>query len=1182
MRERSGVHFVGGIVTDGLDWIFREQPILDFGVDAHLEIISSDDLVTGRNIGLQIKSGESYFRRPRRLRDGWTFSASNDHLAYWLGHTLPIVVVLVTPEKKAYWQVVSPATVTEKPNSFTLFIPESQPFDESARDRLSEIAGRSGGVLEALPRRYEQLPPDAARALRRAADLDRLGVARLADRLAEGSDLSQMTAASLLAAKPTWLTFSPAAEDLWMAVGVYAAAHGHRRQAAGAFEQAAAIGGPRSARAHAFAGLMLLYDGDRDQSPALLRQAREGGATLLADIGLTALSLPANDARAFEVPPSIRDATAAQIDAEPTVLNFLSEGAIRRGDLNNAVTYQEQALARHGDGMGGTRLALAQALFRRESASTQPSARENRRAVIHAQAAVEGRRRWRGPSAEALAVLLRIYIVTGEAKEAITAALPASQGGTATDYEAADPEVARHGALAAHLAGDAAALAFFLSSLPDDAQTRLVRAQTCDLDGLSRQELVAMWTRLVDEATDDEMTAKCVSRLAFLGVWPPQADDLDQRSIMQSADIAVLKAAHLARSGRQERGLAELRHLAHRDPSAAHALVLILEEDVSREAAIDESQRQVRVSQDPRLRLQLVGLLRAHGDYDRAAEIAERTIRDPSLANFLRLELCRWLIAEKQRTNDIAAAISVAREGLEITDDPQLAWVLVSSLLELGRLSEAREALARHRPQPVSDREVHLWVHLHLGQPLTANDAQTMLDLVDRRPAGRVRQGLITLLVRDVQLAAQEGTAAFPQPIVEQVEALAAELQTGDEHGIWQVQLSDDNTIRELLTRRQPDPAVLNRLIDGVRSGTVGLPELARETNQPYGAALLHRPAGVLFASDLTLGLRRVGEGAARSALEAGEAVIDMSSLHLLNLLEHEDQLTLRGAIRDLFIPVTTVNDAIRTSDAVRSTTVAFQHLSLKADGQIDRTTLSAVKRGWLREQAALLEEAIRGLQPRSIPQPSRAPADTIALGADLDVAMWCDDSYGRQQARGRGVSTFSLLDLLTVLWDRNNEIDVSRILRRLAAQYVVDLPLDADDAAAVAAETDWEVGPVHVLLSRPAWWKHCGQTWPDSWYTIAKAARLHSDTALTSMTKAALSGAIQDVTPGLRTRRYQELTVIALRACHAASKNVPHNFLVDLADSVGQDVAAAPTFLLRALIREFPPVWWSLSNMID
>jgi hypothetical protein len=220
MSERRGVRVVDGIVSDELRWLFREQPILDFGVDAHLEVVTDDDLVTGRNISLQIKSGKSYFRRSRRA--GWTFTASNNHLAYWLGHTLPIVVIAVTPDKEAYWQVVNTDTVTENPNTFTLFIPKSQPFDASAKDRLLEIAGRDGGVLEALSRRYDELPPNAARVLRRAADVDRLAAARLADRLAAGNVISEMTAASLVAAKPTWLTRSPAAEDLWLTVGVYA------------------------------------------------------------------------------------------------------------------------------------------------------------------------------------------------------------------------------------------------------------------------------------------------------------------------------------------------------------------------------------------------------------------------------------------------------------------------------------------------------------------------------------------------------------------------------------------------------------------------------------------------------------------------------------------------------------------------------------------------------------------------------------------------------------------------------------------------------------------------------------------------------------------------------------------------------------------------------------------------
>ena len=60
--ERAGVLAVGEIINNRLGWIFREQPVSDFGIDAHVEVVEGDQ-VTGRLFALQIKSGPSYFRR---------------------------------------------------------------------------------------------------------------------------------------------------------------------------------------------------------------------------------------------------------------------------------------------------------------------------------------------------------------------------------------------------------------------------------------------------------------------------------------------------------------------------------------------------------------------------------------------------------------------------------------------------------------------------------------------------------------------------------------------------------------------------------------------------------------------------------------------------------------------------------------------------------------------------------------------------------------------------------------------------------------------------------------------------------------------------------------------------------------------------------------------------------------
>ena len=56
--DREGVSFAQ-LKLSKLGYIFREQTIVDIGVDAHIEV-KYDTKSTGKMVGLQIKSGESY------------------------------------------------------------------------------------------------------------------------------------------------------------------------------------------------------------------------------------------------------------------------------------------------------------------------------------------------------------------------------------------------------------------------------------------------------------------------------------------------------------------------------------------------------------------------------------------------------------------------------------------------------------------------------------------------------------------------------------------------------------------------------------------------------------------------------------------------------------------------------------------------------------------------------------------------------------------------------------------------------------------------------------------------------------------------------------------------------------------------------------------------------------------
>jgi Domain of unknown function (DUF4365) len=68
--EDFAVRHVNDVVADELGWLFGNEPLPDYGVDAQAEVVAEDDLVTGQILGLQIKGGASYFARPAG-DEGW-------------------------------------------------------------------------------------------------------------------------------------------------------------------------------------------------------------------------------------------------------------------------------------------------------------------------------------------------------------------------------------------------------------------------------------------------------------------------------------------------------------------------------------------------------------------------------------------------------------------------------------------------------------------------------------------------------------------------------------------------------------------------------------------------------------------------------------------------------------------------------------------------------------------------------------------------------------------------------------------------------------------------------------------------------------------------------------------------------------------------------------------------------
>ncbi|WP_280886960.1 DUF4365 domain-containing protein [Streptomyces sp. LBL] len=141
--------WISHLVTSELGWIFREQTTVDVGIDAHLEVLdSATSKATGQLLGVQIKSGLSYFGSA--TDGGWWFTCNAAHASYWLGHSLPVLVMLYNPvTRRVYWQHVTRWTAVVTGKGWKVFVPEDQELSAQSVQDLRPLA-RSTSEISAL------------------------------------------------------------------------------------------------------------------------------------------------------------------------------------------------------------------------------------------------------------------------------------------------------------------------------------------------------------------------------------------------------------------------------------------------------------------------------------------------------------------------------------------------------------------------------------------------------------------------------------------------------------------------------------------------------------------------------------------------------------------------------------------------------------------------------------------------------------------------------------------------------------------------------------------------------------------------------------------------------------------------------------------------------------------------
>ena len=99
--ERVGIHQCG-LIAEKNNWMFREQPVNDIGIDAHMEFVEHGQ--PRQHLALQIKSGPSWFREKK---DNCIIfrNINKRQYDYWTMNSLPCIIVLFNPDDgMCLWQ----------------------------------------------------------------------------------------------------------------------------------------------------------------------------------------------------------------------------------------------------------------------------------------------------------------------------------------------------------------------------------------------------------------------------------------------------------------------------------------------------------------------------------------------------------------------------------------------------------------------------------------------------------------------------------------------------------------------------------------------------------------------------------------------------------------------------------------------------------------------------------------------------------------------------------------------------------------------------------------------------------------------------------------------------------------------------------------------------------------------
>jgi hypothetical protein len=1064
-------------------WMFREQSVLDFGIDAHVEPHSAG-VASGQLIALQIKSGRSFFDEP--TDGGWVYRGDDRHLWYWLRHCLPVVLLLHDPESGAtYWEHVTARVVKYTDTGWKMLVPSSHILSKtSPADLAALVAPADRTSADPVGEACTLLPPSCAQIIIDTQAAAPGGALRLASMLSDGREAPRLTAESILSARPSWLAGGKGQFEA--ALATYAGEHGHPDIAAMAMERAAEYGANADVRLLAFAALYAAEAGDGTRARALMGRIDADAWSSLLTATAAAVVDSVGQPGPTAVPEVLMTASAAELASEPTCLAFLGLQALRRHEASAAVRYlQEGCSALPTSSV--LRLQLAHALIARVvSGQSAVEAEDMRRIEEAAQAALDQRRQWSGPSSPALATLIRRQILVGAFNAAASLATPQPDGG-ALEQEASDDDIVILGTQAALTTHDRQSARQFAARAASDHARDTVAALLAEPD-LPADQSRELWLKALSSAPAGDAGLMALHRLACLGEWPlPGLEALREGGGLDDVTYDILAARSSAARGNLVAALATLRSHASESPVAAEVLVDVLQEAGRFDEALDAAARGYEQFGESILAHKRLNLLALADQPDEAAAEAIRLLARPDTAPELRLQARQRLIGHYACRGDWPAVEDQARAAL--TDFPgnaDLQWKIIGAVNNRGQLDRAWELFAEFQPPITTTTHAGFWLGQHAHHGFTTDDVNKALDLLDQWPEDTDFQGQV--LGAFLGAAGRRGPGGNPilpdldQHTEERFQDRLASYTSQNPGGPIQVIPGDAHSLADML-RAQLAPqaeriAYAERL---VREERAPLSALAAVTSAPYAGALLLRATGVLIAVTSNPESFASEVAAVETALD-GRVVIHSSALAVATMLQ-DRWAGLRGAFTDVSLPRDAWADfQVARNDLLRDPSARFTIGYDLRRQMLTSHQISQADHAYLSRRFEDIDSAMRGITVTPTPDldvfGEYTPMETDAALSPLDLAakagipLWCDDVLLRGLAQEHGIATFGTVALLEALIESDRLPDTLRWdVLALARGFVANLMLSPDELEALAAETSFQPGPATTIVSRPVFW---------------------------------------------------------------------------------------------------------------